>query len=987
MLIRHLTLLLILTLSAFTAFPQNGGYSLSRSFTVTDGLPSNHIYNIVEDDDGFLWISTDAGLARFNGKEFQIFTVEHGLPDNDVLDVVKENLPHGKKDYGRIWVTCFKQNPAYFDEVKNRFINAREDTSLAIEIGKMNTFVMPLKEGGVMYWNENGSYFFENGKFSERKYENNGIIFNQVIQKYNDGSFIAFGGFPKINKNYIHYDNFISYIKDGKIIESILLEKWKYRSSTNNAMYDNTFYLASISKSQYYLFSAFQINPLRYRVDTVAVSEPTIIRRFTEEYFYTIGISGKFFVFNRQTNAPLFEISGNYSPNCLFNDSKGNLWVGSIDKGLFMYKKSLIETFAKPDKFTNTFFLSIARKPNGALLAGNHFGQVAETDGKYFIVHSLPVTDGTNWVRKIIVSQNKVFTFSEGGSFINYKKPVLNIAIKKKRVSKTAVYFNDSIIIEGGHDIMSAIDTKREKISELPVFSQRTTCIAVAAGSKIYHGSIKGLYKYDFDRRVDDSLAKNHPLLAERITAICASPDSYVWVATDGFGLLALHKDSVVEVFTTANGIISNSIKCVISTGPGKIWIATNSGISIIRYSGTPANFTYQNLTVNDGLSNNIINEMLYSNDTVYCATGNGICAIPANISLPPFNIPVRLTSVAINEQDTSLAAKYDLRYNQKNIQLRFAGVELGGHLGNFEYRINQGNWLFLQTGVLSLQLNSGYYDIEIRAIDVNGKSGTEPMIISFAIATPFWKAIWFWLLVFLISVGVVLWFFKKREMYKRELALREILNQKKITELELLALKSQINPHFIFNCLNSIKLLSHQQKHAEAEKYLDRFAALLRSALEQSSLQQITLQQEIEFIENYLELEKLRMPDKLIYKVETTGEVNTKELLIPSMLLQPFIENAVKHGVAPLKNLKGLVQVKFYIKHNFLVAEVRDNGIGIGMGKKVSGTGRHGIGIENTARRSSLYNIETTVTDLQNVDISSSGTLVQLKIPVQKRT
>ncbi|MBC7651938.1 MAG: hypothetical protein H7101_09320, partial [Deinococcales bacterium] len=92
------------------------------AFTVNDGLPSNYIYRAVEDNNGFLWVATDAGIARFDGKHFQVFTTQHGLPDNEVLAIVKENN-------GRIWVNCFKQSPAYFDEVQNRFINANEDTN------------------------------------------------------------------------------------------------------------------------------------------------------------------------------------------------------------------------------------------------------------------------------------------------------------------------------------------------------------------------------------------------------------------------------------------------------------------------------------------------------------------------------------------------------------------------------------------------------------------------------------------------------------------------------------------------------------------------------------------------------------------------------------------------------------------------------------------------------------------------------------------
>ena len=551
--------------------------------------------------------------------------------------------------------------------------------------------------------------------------------------------------------------------------------------------------------------------------------------------------------------------------------------------------------------------------------------------------------------------------------------------------TKTAAVLNDSIIIRGYIGGLSKINSISETVSILPTFTKRTTAVGVVRGNVIYHGSTDGLYKFDYIKERDDSLSKKHFLLGERITAICPSHDEYVWVATASYGLLALKNDSVVKVFSTTDGLISNSIKCLTTGKPGEIWVGTNSGISIIRYKNTPDNFTYQNLTINDGLSSNIINEMLYSNDTVYCATGNGICAIPANISLPRFDIPVRLTGVVINNRDTIISNSYSLKYNQNNIELHFAGIELGGHFNYFQYRIDGDGWQKMDANTLILQLNNGKHAVEIRAVDVNGNAGTKPLLISFNITTPFWKAIWFWVLIFLLSGGLIGWILRKREMGKREASMQEMLNQKKLTELELQALKSQINPHFIFNCLNSIKLLSHRQQHQEAEKYLDRFAALLRSAMEQSSLQQITLHEEIHFLENYLSLEKLRFPDKLFYSIEIDKSLHPQGLLIPSMLLQPYVENAVKHGIAPLKNRQGLVQVRFYQKDNTLIAEVQDNGNGIEKHNRLTeGTG---IGMANTARRSSLYNIETKLVDLKTVGANLKGTLVQLTMPLITKT
>jgi ligand-binding sensor domain-containing protein len=964
---KHSAFFILLFLLTLSSIAQNNGYSLSRSFTVADGLPSNHIYNVVEDNKGFLWIATDAGIARFDGKRFQTFTTRDGLPDDEVLEVVKEKS-------GRIWVSCFKQSPAYFDEFKNRFINSKEDSNLAKVNGTSVLNLTVLEDNGVMYTNSNGSYFFNNGKLTHQFYKNSDTWAGAVIQKFDDNSFIA-AGYSKDKPG-------IYFIKNGQLLDSLYLNRWVNTSGQNNTIHGNKFYLPDVKEAKSYVFSDFKYNPLGFKIDSVSIGEPVFMWRFTKGYFYIISKKGNIFVFDKQSLQFRFEFvpDENFSPCLFYEDNKKNIWVGSIDKGLLLYKKRQMEIFSIPDNFTNTYFLSLARNSNGAILAGNFYSQVVETDGKYFIVHTLPQGNVTSWQRKIILSQNKIFSFSEGGTYTDFTRPVLDE--KKKWVfSKTAAALNDSIIIQAGLYEMARINTVTGIRTILPGFKKRTTCIGITPDNMIYHGSTDGLYRFDMDKQQDSSLAKNHPLLAERITAICASPDNYLWVATASNGLMVLQKDNVVKIYSSAEGLISNSITCISTGRPGQIWLGTNKGISIISYSGNPQNFTYQNLTVNDGLSSNIINEILYSSDTMYCATGNGICAIPSNINLSKFDIPVQLTSVLINNKTTVLRDSYGLEYEQGNIELHIAGIELGGHFNNFQYRINKGNWINLDVNTLNLQLNSGKYTIEIKAIDVNGNEGTKPLVILFTIATPFWKSLWFWILLTLLIAALIIWLMKKNERARRESALQGLLNQKKFTELELQALKAQINPHFIFNCLNSIKLLSHLQKHAEAEKYLDRFAALLRSAMEQSSLQQITLQTEINFIENYLSLEKLRMPERLSYTIEVDKNIDADALLIPSMLLQPYIENAVKHGIAHLKNNLGLVEVKFYKKDDYLIAEIQDNGNGIG--NTMAAGESTGIGIINTERRSRLYNIESNIIDLSLVDEHLTGTKVQLKIPL----
>ena len=180
---------------------------------------------------------------------------------------------------------------------------------------------------------------------------------------------------------------------------------------------------------KYYLLSSFQKSPLRFKTDSLSIDEPIFLHRFTSKYFIVIGIKGNIFVFDKETLRPRFVLNGNYFPNTLYNDSHENIWIGSIDKGLLLYKKKQIETFSIPDNFTNTHFLCVARKPTGAVLLGNYYGQIVETDGKYFIVHSLVKGNEAHWQRKVIVVGNKVFSFSEGGDYLNFSATLIRAVI------------------------------------------------------------------------------------------------------------------------------------------------------------------------------------------------------------------------------------------------------------------------------------------------------------------------------------------------------------------------------------------------------------------------------------------------------------------------------------------------------------------------------------------------------------------------------
>ena len=917
---RFVGFFLLVFLNSHTCLAQQLKYT---AFTVRDGLPSNNVYRCIEDNSGFLWVATDAGIARFDGKRFQVFTTMQGLPDNDVLEVIKEKS-------GRLWVNCFKQNPAYFDEVKNRFINSKEDSSLKVPegTGLMSSYV--LNEGGVLYVNEKGTFVFRNKKITAY---HGPIRSNLVFCENKDGTQLKFGQLfdfeLKIFQNKVYNTN------GNENIDSIVLQDVSrdlVPSTLKIAVDAGKLYTFYPSRKICLVYDNFKTQPMGFSQDSIFTPEPFSNFGFTTNYLFVLGYSGTMYVFDKNTLKMKMTISGNYLPNSIFIDSKENLWVSTFDKGLLLFKKTLIGAIEIPYDFKNTIFLSVARKPDGAILAGNSFGEIVETDGKTGKVYRLPNIKKEFRIRKILFSQNKTFTFSEGGIYVNYKRKLDNPPKNLFYPAKTAINYNDSIAIFGLMGGLNKLNTITEKVSRLGTNFTRITAITRTVEGFIYFGSTDGLYKYDYAKNLYTSLAQSNPLLSQRITALCTTTDSLLWLATHSNGVVIIKDDKVLFQLNEKNGIISNAILSISAAQVGKVWIGTGQGISVLTYKLVADDVIYsiQNLSVIDGLTNNSMNEMLYQNDTIYAATGNGISVIPANISIPTFNIPVALIRISVNQRDTALSAYYKLRYDQQNIQMQFAGIELSGHFKNLQYSLDEnGKWTDLDENTLTVQLNSGTHTVQVRAVDVNGNVSDKILKIEFDIATPFWNAIWFWAAIAIILQSIVIYLMNLRQKKRKEAKLAKKIAGVQIASLEQQAFTSLMNPHFMFNALNSIQHYINVQDRQNANRYLSDFASLIRKNFEAAQQSFIPLEQEIENLKLYLRLEQMRFNERFSYQIKIEKNLDTEDWMIPTMILQPLLENALLHGIFP-SALEGELLIELKLEDSNLVIIITDNGIGV---------------------------------------------------------
>ena len=234
---------------------------------------------------------------------------------------------------------------------------------------------------------------------------------------------------------------------------------------------------------------------------------------------------------------------------------------------------------------------------------------------------------------------------------------------------------------------------------------------------------------------------------------------------------------------------------------------------------------------------------------------------------------------------------------------------------------------------------------------------------------------------------------FVLRSRYKKKQ--KEIEFEKNLLEYEQQALRAQMNPHFIFNAINSIQKFILKKDKQEAYDYLAKFAKLIRIVLSNSLEKDLSLGQELEMIKLYVELEQLRFNNSFEFNLEVNKNVNEQTITVPAMLIQPYVENAIWHGIMNLDNKRGILNLIISVANGVLIIVIEDNGIGRERAKKFKEADTHKpVGMVLTEKRLEMINklheykhAKVTVTDLYDENKKPNGTKVEITMPVNEKS
>ncbi|MCZ4245782.1 ligand-binding sensor domain-containing protein [Pedobacter punctiformis] len=950
-------------------------------YTSKNGLASNNCYYILQDKKGFIWIATDGGLSRFDGTNFQNFTIEDGLPDTQILQIRED-----KK--GRLWFLALNGQLSYFQDGK--FYN-RDNNKLLKELS-FNTVVVSFLEdklGRIWLGTNSNLVALWDGKSVKK--------------------FVSTHPYNQFTNAFIHEDekgNIFAYSDssvqkfDGKrfsLIKSVA-QPLSYMSASNTP-----------SRSLVYLDQS-GLKEYKNGVVQSLVSVPQNLIKNMSGYFYYDHLAKEVWLANSNgvlalnQSGKTIQYLQDIPVNQAIKDNNQNMWFAT-NQGIYMLPNvnARLSIIDAESGLSSNVIKSITKDAKNRLWLGTDDAVVDVLNIGNYNVQEIGLSDFKKYrvVKQITYDpKNQAIYFASDygmGVFKNIYNTSEDVSYLREANNSMFVIKHFSLSGNNNHlalALSSGVVFLSDRVKQLEFnslkykekedfFKDRSYHAFYDKTGNLWFSNINGLSQFSNGRLIKHY--ENNPLLTKRINDIQQLEDGTLILATDGYGLIFYKNNKIARQITQNAGLTSNVCTKVFIKN-NEIWVLTSKGVNkITNYPAEPAviNFDYGKDLLSDD-----INSLYIDDSTAYFGTNRGLILFKYNNSGINRNLPkVYVTSIIKDKERLPLnKTNFTFETGNNTILFTFSAVDFTTSDITYRYRLNENtNWVETRTRRLDFSaLQPGDYVFEVSAKSQNSNWGPSAKI-AFTIKKHFWQSLWF-LSILILLVGYI---FYKTAVYitrkQKDKEQEQLLLKNKVLMLEQQALQAMMNPHFVFNVMNSIQHYINTQNTASANKVLTGFARLIRKNLEICTKSYISLEEELEYLNLYLKLEKNRFGDKLKYVFSIDPEIEKEETLIPSMLLQPYVENAIWHGIMP-KETGGEIQINMRLeKETHLNIEIIDDGIGIDNSLKNKKETHISKGMQLTQERLNLLGqIEAKPIHLSVKQNAVNGTTVFISIPLK---
>ncbi|PQJ11046.1 hypothetical protein CJD36_013840 [Flavipsychrobacter stenotrophus] len=900
----------------------------SRNYGMKDGLAGNTIYSVLADNRGFLWFATDGGVSLYDGSTFKNFSVKDGLEDNDVLSMFQDND-------GRIWFYCFNKQPCFY--YKGQFFNSKNSAELR-KIKDYNWHILCIAAHEVWFQGGGNMYRFRDNKVTSFHLpitEGLNIVteINSVIYIISQTAFYAFnariGKFEKDNK-LIRDNRFDSHIVDAGNGVFLLIDRSADRGAADiyRCVVDPENHTVVTKKCGYLdrQMKNFVVDRTNKRLLVLFADNTAIEKNMTSDTLATL----------RSYKLPSLASD-------IATDIQGNKWVTMLAGGVEVFPGNPSTTIAVSGTKGALTCICLLNM-DGKIVAGTSENSLVFLDKgrmsnlihfhQYRDISRVIDVKADKYHRLWVGTDNGICIYDPNKRSFNY----VGVANSIKDIKYDSVYDCMLFASSFGSFYIPCDNTK----FTATITSERTTCIASNRGINWY-ATLDNLYNksggfFEYKSTLPKVQQQLYNQLGSRIT--CMEPDAQnrLWVGTSGNGVFVVDNKIILFHFTTESGLTSDICKNLYLDSKGEAWVSTNQGVARITLSGKQ--FSIVKYNDKNCLPDNNINDVLVVNDTVYVAGGSGITYFSKDRITNRYALPTYITRVKSGPDEFAIAdSTMAIKSRHNTISISFSGLSYVSN-GDIKYEyfikeLNDKPLVTKNTIVTYSGLGPGTYNFYVSAIDIFGNRSVRPSHITFTILPEWYQQLWLrWLaglLVVMAVAGITFYYSKIHE--KRRRVRSELLQT--ISRLELEAIQQQIDPHFIFNCLNAIQGVIYKNNTDVASYFINRFAKLMRKGLMLSKETFISVEEEYEFINNYLEVEQLRLNNSFDFTIVVDGSINKSQPLVPAFILHPFIENAINHGIKYLKGERGTINVEF-VKTDRMEIRLTDNGIGVNASKKI---------------------------------------------------
>lgn len=945
-------------------------------FDVRDGLPSNTCFFSFQDSKGYIWVGTDAGVSRFDGKYFRNFSIDDGLPDNQILQIKEDKN-------GRIWFLSFSGKLSYFHNGK---IYNKSNSPLLRKLNITEIIISFFEDSRGRFWlgtNKNLLYLFDgerlvnfqskdmNRQFTDASvYEDqdrNIWVLNQNAgMVFKDNGFYHADGMPKSlsyktvdirpKHNLLYLDNdglkrFEHGVKaiDIKVPAEMLNNKLGFIHATSTELWlsnnEGVFKFEKGKPSVQYLHNIPASQVIRDKHQNMWFT--------TSNGIYMLpGEENRMYILNQEQG-----LSSNYIKS-ITKDKNNRLWLG-LDKGMLNVLDLKSSSIQK---------IGLAK-----LGFKNNIKQLHLDSGNSSIYFS---TDFALGRIKNIYQQRQAELLREAtGSVLAVKDFSLSAKNQLAIASASGVFLIDNPREQFHFHALKLRNGKN-------FFANRAYSVHFNSTGQLWYSNTEGLSSVGGEGLKS---AKDIEYLKDkRVNDIKELGNGMLVLATDGYGLTYIKDGKIIRTVTILDGLADNICKKLFVDGD-HLWVITNNGINNVHIDGGKVEI--QSFEYTNALLKNDVNDLYISGKTAYFATNNGLIFIPKKAFTKKSKAPKVIVSSILNNNN-SLAVEdtlVSLDPSKNNITFIYSAIDFEKQDLVYRFRLNPlDNWTETRNRRLEFSaLSPGDYTFEISSKS-NNTEWSDPTKIKFKLEEHFWQRNWF-ILVLLIAasfsfykIAVIITNWRKNQEQK------QLVLKHKILILEQRALLAMMNPHFIFNVMNSIQHYINTKDTSSANKILTGFARLIRKNLEICTKSFISLEEELEYLTLYLGLEKKRFGEKFNYTIKMDPKIDKEEVFIPSMLLQPYVENAIWHGIMP-KEEGGNIQITMeVIDEEILLIYIIDDGVGIDNSQRLKRDSHSSKGMSLTQERVQLLNqIESISIQISINQRGNSGTMVTIQVPI----